>query len=547
MRNRSLPEAVAHARQAGDLEQAAALIDRAGSWELLATHGTGMVRNLLKGFDENSMRFPRLQLCRVALLIKEGHLQSAEQLLERIRDATNSFHSTQTGDGKLLERDGELVGVMLATYRDVIVSESYTRILNRLSETTSANDHQALALICSFYCTNALGRGEFRAAAFAARRGFRHMPMTELPLGNAYLHFQQGLAELFQGRMTEAEAAYREGLRIAEEYFGDGSCPKAIGDVLIAEVLYQKNELDSAAVHLHESLPYLETYDGWVDLYASGYQTSIARARARQDFDAALKLVARGEDTAITRGLSRLQTIMDGVRLQTMIAVGDLKTADRLADSLRSSWRLGAWKVNSALWRPHHVLGMALAEHALVHTEAQRSVEILNDLEASCSARGGAYLQVEVLIMRALAQQTAGRMNPAIDDLRSALAIAAPQKMRRVFLDRGQPLSVLLKSVLNESAERGDSHTKAFARELRELLLAGAATCADDLSHASISERELEVLILLSRGHSNKAIARMLGTSENTIKFHLKNIYTKFQVDKRRHAVEVAKQRAIIE
>ena len=266
MRNRSLPEAVAHARQAGDLEQAAALIDRAGSWELLATHGTGMVRNLLKGFDENSMRFPRLQLCRVALLIKEGHLQSAEQLLERIRDATNSFHSTQTGDGKLLERDGELVGVMLATYRDVIVSESYTRILNRLSETTSANDHQALALICSFYCTNALGRGEFRAAAFAARRGFRHMPMTELPLGNAYLHFQQGLAELFQGRMTEAEAAYREGLRIAEEYFGDGSCPKAIGDVLIAEVLYQKNELDSAAVHLHESLPYLETYDGWVDL-----------------------------------------------------------------------------------------------------------------------------------------------------------------------------------------------------------------------------------------------------------------------------------------
>lgn len=45
----------------------------------------------------------------------------------------------------------------------------------------------------------------------------------------------------------------------------------------------------------------------------------------------------------------------------------------------------------------------------------------------------------------------------------------------------------------------------------------------------------------------SKTIGRMLGTSESTIKFHLKNIYAKLQVDKRRMAVEVAKRRAIIE
>lgn len=547
MRNRCLPEAVAHASQTGDLDHAAALIDQAGSWELIATHGSGMVSNLLKGFDENSTRFPRLQLCRVALLTKEGYLQSAEQLFERIRAATDNFHSSQTSDGKLLERDGGLVGLMLAAYRDAIVSESHTRILNRLLETTSANDHQALALICSLYCANALGRGEFRAAAYAARRGFRHMPLTELPLGNAYLHFQQGQAVLLQGRMTEAEDAYREGLRVAEEYFGDGSCPKAIGDVLLAEVLYQKNELDSATAHLHESLLYLETYDGWVDLYAVGYQTAVAHARARQDFDAALKLVGRGEDTAMSRGLSRLRTIMDGARVQTTIAAGDLKAADRLVGTLRSSWKIGAWKVNSALWRPHHALGMALAEHALAHAETPRAVEILDDLEASCAALAGAYLRVETLILRALAHQTAGRMQRALEDLRIALSIAAPQRMRRMFLDRGQPLSALLRHVLHESPERGDSDAQAFARELRELMLAGAATCADDPSRIGINERQLEVLVLLSRGHSNKTIARMLGTSENTIKYHLKNIYTKLQVDKRRQAVEVAKRRAIIE
>lgn len=46
-RNGCLPEAVDHARRAGDLERAAALIEEAGSWELLVTHGSGLVRNLI--------------------------------------------------------------------------------------------------------------------------------------------------------------------------------------------------------------------------------------------------------------------------------------------------------------------------------------------------------------------------------------------------------------------------------------------------------------------------------------------------------------------
>jgi len=48
-----------------------------------------------------------------------------------------------------------------------------------------------------------------------------------------------------------------------------------------------------------------------------------------------------------------------------------------------------------------------------------------------------------------------------------------------------------------------------------------------------LSNREWEVVELLLQGKSNKLIAGALGISVRTVEFHLKNIYTKFQVSSR--------------
>lgn len=52
-----------------------------------------------------------------------------------------------------------------------------------------------------------------------------------------------------------------------------------------------------------------------------------------------------------------------------------------------------------------------------------------------------------------------------------------------------------------------------------------------------LSSSELNVMRLLDKGLSNKAIAFQLGVSENTVKFHLKNIYKKLNVHNRLEAV----------
>ena len=55
-----------------------------------------------------------------------------------------------------------------------------------------------------------------------------------------------------------------------------------------------------------------------------------------------------------------------------------------------------------------------------------------------------------------------------------------------------------------------------------------------------LSERELVVLAALTRGLSNKQIGEELWVSEQTVKFHLRNIYRKLEVTKRAEAVRWA-------
>ncbi len=53
----------------------------------------------------------------------------------------------------------------------------------------------------------------------------------------------------------------------------------------------------------------------------------------------------------------------------------------------------------------------------------------------------------------------------------------------------------------------------------------------------SLSSREEETLILLTKGYSNKEIADQLNLSIETVRSHLKNIYTKMHVRSRAEAV----------
>lgn len=67
------------------------------------------------------------------------------------------------------------------------------------------------------------------------------------------------------------------------------------------------------------------------------------------------------------------------------------------------------------------------------------------------------------------------------------------------------------------------------------------------LAPSLLSERETEILSRLAMGHSNKEIARELELTENTIKFHLKSLYSKLSVNKRTQAVFEAQKQGLLD
>lgn len=62
-----------------------------------------------------------------------------------------------------------------------------------------------------------------------------------------------------------------------------------------------------------------------------------------------------------------------------------------------------------------------------------------------------------------------------------------------------------------------------------------------------LSEREVEIIDLVAQGHANKQIAWQLSLSIETVKAHLKKIFSKLDVNDRTHAVTVAARRGYIE
>ena len=63
----------------------------------------------------------------------------------------------------------------------------------------------------------------------------------------------------------------------------------------------------------------------------------------------------------------------------------------------------------------------------------------------------------------------------------------------------------------------------------------------------SLTHREREILRLVAEGHSNAAMARMLWVTEQTVKFHLSNIYRKLHVANRTEASRWAQLNGLLD
>lgn len=94
---------------------------------------------------------------------------------------------------------------------------------------------------------------------------------------------------------------------------------------------------------------------------------------------------------------------------------------------------------------------------------------------------------------------------------------------------------------------------KEFLNAIEELIKGGAPMSSNiarlvvrsfQKNNATpLTEREYEVLVALADGKSYKTIAQKYGLSLDTVKFHIKNIYQKLEVNNKEDAIQLAREK----
>jgi LuxR family maltose regulon positive regulatory protein len=173
---------------------------------------------------------------------------------------------------------------------------------------------------------------------------------------------------------------------------------------------------------------------------------------------------------------------------------------------------------------------------------------LLDKVLPTMKQRGRIGRMIEIHVLKALAFQALGDVTQAMGALERALSLGEPEGYVRIFVDEGEPMSRLLR----QAAARG------IAVEYANRLLAALGETKDerrktdaDSSPAPrpvpsliepLSEREIEVLRLLTTSLSSTEIAEELVISVNTVRSHVKSIYAKLDVHSRYEALARAKE-----
>jgi len=168
---------------------------------------------------------------------------------------------------------------------------------------------------------------------------------------------------------------------------------------------------------------------------------------------------------------------------------------------------------------------------AVAAVETERPDVVLMDLSLGEGEAGGAEITAAVRAMATPPEVLVLTTYDTESDILRALEAGA-----RGYLLKDAPPTELFAGI--RATARGDT---VLAPSVAATLVRRTAPGA-----SSITEREVEVLELLSRGLGNKEMARELFVSEATVKSHLSHIYTKLGVDTRAGAVAAAIERRII-
>jgi LuxR family maltose regulon positive regulatory protein len=517
--------AVRHAVAAGDLDRAAALLERARP-EMDRSYSSRHWLDRVKALPPHVVRArPRLTMGFAWGLLNSGELEAADALLKEVEQwlsaNTDAMLSTELTSARvyLAQSRGEVPGTL----------EHAERALALAPEGDLAARATGVALVALAHW----GRGDLDVAHRTFSEALDLMRQGGSILSAIRGIFVLGDIRVSQGRLREAADTYRQGLKLAAEQ-GPGVAPET-------------DELNLGMAELHREWNDLDASVGFLDVITRTAASTVhkgnqlrwcaAMARvheARGDFAGAFDLLEEAERHERRDPIPRVRPI-DAMKVRVRVAQGRFKDVMPWAGGIRKSLDDPGYLREFEHVTFVRVLIAAGDEPSL--TEAARLLDRLRR-EAETGGRAGSV--IEMLVLESLAQHARANLRAALDLLGEALSRAEPEGYLRIFLDEGPRMRELLRHATTRGlAGEYTRHVLASFDETRRPArpAAALAPAVPGPSLQALTTRELEILRLIAAGMRNQEIADHLAISAATVKRHIANAYAKLGAGHRTEAL----------
>ena len=350
--------------------------------------------------------------------------------------------------------------------------------------------------------------------------------------------FIVGLSYLWEGQVLLVENLLQPSLARAEADLGRRSTFACTLAALLAAAVWERNLPAEATALLANRLDVLE-HSGLPEAVLLGYRTMARIAMAEGAEHRAMELLGAMHAVGTVRQLPRLRvaSLVDQVRMHARrFRPETCRDLCGQIDRLLAEPGLP----QGPLWRRSVDMLRDLAQGyaAIAAQEWRRALEPLAQADALAQQVRQGRLHIEILGLRAYALDRCGEQ--ALPLLREAVDLADSHGLVRVFDDAHPAIGDWVRRAVREPAAPAAAAAGAWAAPARPLPPREAAVARAAPSMA-LTPKEREVLELAARNLSNKEIGLAMQVGEETIKWHMKNLFAKLDAGTRKQVVQRAR------
>jgi LuxR family maltose regulon positive regulatory protein len=337
-----------------------------------------------------------------------------------------------------------------------------------------------------------------------------------------------------QGHVQEAADRYRRARQRARKFFASDPCLTVATDVLAIELDLEQNRERPLQRRTLQSLA--EVRGVWVAVYATAIAVSAELTFSRHRRDAVIPLLTRALDDVRATRIESLSHHVSALLAHYLVELGRADDAEHVwSDNNLPCDAQELLDIHGRSWRTMEALSCARVRVLAGLGKWAPAEQLANRLYRVATERGLTRTLLRCVALSIVVAHQAGQSAWAVKRMVEFIRLTREVSYVRPLVRHREINQTVLQRLLD--ADIKDGERRAVESMLVELKKPSPATAS------VFSARELEVLAGLRRGLRNKEIAAQLAITDEGVRYHLRNIYRKTGVSRRREVAHYAERR----